>query len=132
MNTSEAPRDLVAQVEWLYSQLAIRPQIFAGRPGCIEVFVNGIESLLDVLATNSEREYSYDRFLASEGFGALRFSSSFEKQSQCRLGFISREHQEIIATAEEIEDNYQKEFECHWEKFLKWRAAGNSQRHLNG
>jgi len=115
-NTDDAVR---RHVDWVYRQLATRPQLF-GPPAAVESVVMALEGVLDAISGSSDRPGSYRAFLGELGYGMRRFESQFEAAEGCRLAFVPVA---VVPAAgqPDMDARYSERFAGHWASFLEWR-----------
>jgi hypothetical protein len=117
MSQSKLPSDIKQQIEAIYHEVLLRPQIVC-RSLSVESYIFALETILDLLS-GEDRQDSYESFLRERHFGMHMFESMFEQNNHCLHTFIPLEDRpdasRVIAAA------YVTQFKAHWKAFLEWR-----------
>jgi hypothetical protein len=119
MNPEDRLALIKSRIDFMYSQILHRPQLFC-RPVEVESYVLALESILDCLDDSTPRPDGYRTYLHEKQYGAQRFESRFEVNEDCVLTFARLNSPN--ASLSPLDDKFIADFQRHWEEFLEWRS----------
>jgi hypothetical protein len=122
MNSDHIVAIACERIEWIYSELLLRPQ-FLVNLGPIEPCILALELVLDTLSGSTERRDSYTTYLRECGFGMHVFDTKFAVKHDSIVTFRIGRHTGLTDEEANLISQYRQEFADHLQMFLEWRRS---------